>query len=123
MTELVDPYQSPKAEDGAATAGAIPVPVKGYRPWSRSRTYMVFILGMHAAGFMMFFFHPVFPIFGLAFGIPAAILAGREIREIPESADHPFVRWGKLGGKIGVIGGPVAIAVWIIVGVIIAAAS
>ena len=124
MTDSIDPYASPKAGDSPSGHPAIPVNASpSYRPWSRGRTYVIFILGMHAVSFMMFFFHPVFPIFGLAFGIPAYITANREIAEIPEAEHHPFIKWGKRGGLIGLIGGPIAIVLWILVVVIIAAVA
>jgi hypothetical protein len=116
MSDSIDPYQPPDSEL-EATSPAANTGYDGaeYRPWTRGRTYVVFILGMHAASFMMAFFHPVFAILGFAIGIPTVVVANREIDEIPQAADHPFILWGKRCGKIGLIGGPIVILVWIII--------
>lgn len=115
MSDELNPYQPPESNPGdALSPGPVPEGFE-YRPWSRGRVYVAFILGLHAAGFMMVFVHPVFAIMGLAFGIPALIIANKEIDEFPQSADHPFIRWGKIGGKIGLIGGPIVIVVWIVI--------
>lgn len=96
-----------------------PVPqTAAYRPWSRGRVWVLFMFGMHAAGCMTFFFHPVFAFFGLAFGLPAVILSGIEIREFPEARHSGPVRWGRITGLIGVIGGPICMVLF---GLIIAA--
>ena len=124
MSDSIDPYQSPRSDDRGAQRQIVEAGPEGaYRPWSRGRTYVVFILGMHAASFMMFAFHPVFPIFALAFGIPAVIIANREIDEIPESAGHPFIVWGRRTGLIGLIGGPIALLLWVLVVVIVLAVA
>ena len=43
--------------------------------------------------------------------------------EFPESEHHPFIRWGKLTGKIGLIGGPILVVVGTIVIIAIAVNS
>jgi hypothetical protein len=90
---------------------------KAYRPWSRRRVWAIFILGMHSAGFMTFFFHPVFAFFGLGCGLPAVILSGMEIRDFPEARNAGPVKWGRITGFIGLIGGPISVLLF---GVIIA---
>ncbi len=80
----------------------------GYRPWSRGRVWTLFFLGIHAAGCMTFFFHPFFALFGFGFGLPAVILASKEIKEFPEAREAGPVKWGRRTGLIGLIGGPIA---------------
>ncbi len=124
MSEAINPYRAPRADEKGANQSPFPVtPDTNYRPWSRGRTYVIFILGMHAVTFMMFFFHPVFPLVALGFGIPAYITANREIAEMPQAANHPFIIWGRRGGLIGLIGGPIATFLWILVLVIVLAVS
>ena len=118
MTDELNPYEPPKSgSDGTP----IPDP-SGYRPWTRGRVYVVFILGMHAVSFLMSL-HPVLALIGLGFGIPAVLLANKEIEEYPEAAEHPFIKWGKLTGKIALIGGPIYAVISTIVIIIIAANS
>jgi hypothetical protein len=119
MNDELNPYEPPSIEDGntAPRPDAMP-PGETYRPWSRGRVYMTFILGMHSAGFMMFFLHPVFALIGLGFGIPAMILANKEIDEFPQAAAHPFVKWGRITGKIGVIGGPIVVVLWVVIAIV-----
>jgi hypothetical protein len=91
-----------------------------YRPWSKGRVWTAFFLGMHAAGCMTFFFHPLFAFFGFAFGLPAVILTSIEIREFPEARRSGAVKWSRITGLIGLIGGPIALFLF---GLIIAAIS
>jgi hypothetical protein len=117
MSESINPYEPPRSgSDGT------PTPDPGYRPWTRGRVYVTFILGMHAASFMMSL-HPVLALFAMGFGIPAVLLANKEIEEFPEAEQHPFIKWGKLTGKIGMIGGPIYFVVGVIAVIIIAIAS
>ena len=95
-----DPYGAPRE--------IAPVKTAGYRPWSRGRVWAIFILGMHAGGFMTFFFHPVFSFFGFACGLPAVILSSREIRDYPAARNAGPVKWGRITGFIGLIGGAIA---------------
>ena len=108
------------APHGEAVEAALVEPARtgGYRPWSRGRVWVLFFFGMHAAGCMTFFFHPFFSLLGFAFGLPAVILSGMEIREFPEARNAGPVRWGRVTGFIGLIGGPIA---FVIFGAIIAA--
>ena len=91
------------------TPSSSPTTRRPYRPWSRARVWVLFMFGMHAAGCMTFFFHPIFAVFGFAFGLPAVILAAIEIREYPEARFAGPVRWGRITGLIGAIGGPVSL--------------
>ena len=90
-------------------------PRSEYRPWSRGRVWVLFMLGMQAAGCMTFFFHPVFALMGFAFGLPAVILSGMEIRRFPEARHAGPVRWGRITGMIGLIGGPICLAVFTVI--------
>ena len=115
-----NPYATPQANDYAKPPLAGP---SDYRPYSRGRVYAVFILGMHTAGFMMFFFHPLFALFAIGCGIPAVVLANREIEEFPEASEHGFIKWGKRTGQIGLIGGPIVLGIWNIVLVVVLAVA
>ena len=130
MSEDSNPYASPpSALQAPPTPGAPAAPrpePSGYRPFGRGRAYAIFILGMHAAGFMMVFFHPVFSLLAFGVGLPGTILARREIAEFPEAADHPFILWGRRTSLIGLIGGGVITGLWILAGIaigVVAAAS
>jgi len=120
MTDSIDPYEPPRSEAAQSPGHEVMPDGTAYRPWTRGRVYVTFILGMHAVSFVMSI-HPVLALFGLGFGIPAVILANKEIEEFPQAADHPFIRWGKLTGKIGLIGGPILFVVGMIVIIAIAA--
>jgi hypothetical protein len=115
-----NPYAAPQASDYDHQQ---PAPCSDYRPYSRGRVYAIFILGMHTAGFMMFFFHPLFALIAIGCGIPAVVLANKEIEEFPQAAEHGFVKWGKRTGQIGLIGGPIVLALWIIVLVVVLAVA
>ena len=57
-------------------------PAARYKPWTRPLTYVVFGLGMSCAGFLMFCVLPyavVMGWFALGCGIPAVLLARKEI--------------------------------------------
>jgi hypothetical protein len=118
MNNEIDPYTPPVAGDQI-----LPTPVSkylgaDYNPWKRGRTYTVFILGMVTAGFLMVFFHPLFALIALISGIPTTVIANREISEFPQAALHPFIKWGKLCGKLGLIVGGIACFIWIAIVVI-----
>ncbi len=97
-------------------------PAARYKPWTRPLTYVVFGLGMSCAGFLMFCVLPyavVMGWFALGCGIPAVLLARKEITRVPEAADHGFIRWGRRLGWWGVVLGPVTAVVWIAIIVVI----
>jgi hypothetical protein len=94
-----------------------------YRPWSKGRVWSAFILGMHAAFFMSFFFFPVFAVFGFASGLAAVILTGIEIRNFPEARMSGPVKWARITGFVGLIGGPVALFLFTVIFVIFAGAA
>jgi hypothetical protein len=121
MTELLDPtepgpvddvenpYDAPRDDNPYDAPGdAALADTADYRPWSRGRVWAIFILGMHAGGFMTFFFHPVFSFFGFGCGLPAVILSSREIRDYPAARTAGPVKWGRITGFIGLIGGAIA---------------
>jgi hypothetical protein len=114
MSDSIEPYLPPEPDGADAPQTAQTPPGTDYRPWTRARVYVSFILGMHAAGFMMSL-HPVLALFALGFGIPAVLVANKEIEEYPQAAAHPFIHWGRLTGKIGIIGGPILAVVGFIV--------
>ena len=123
MNNEIDPYTPPASDNQA-----LPTPVENYladdyHPWQRGRTYTVFILGMITAGFLMIFFHPLFAFIALIMGIPTVVTANREIDEFPQAAVHPFIKWGKLCGKLGLIVGGIACFLWLVVLVVAVAAS
>ena len=122
MSDSINPYEPPQSGSGGAPRPELGPEGSAYRPWTRGRVYVSFILGMHAVSFVMSM-HPVLALFGLGFGIPAVLLANKEIEEFPEAEHHPFIKWGKLTGKIGLIGGPIYFVVGMIVIIIIAANS
>ena len=98
---------SPFSDPAPPEPPVAPAP-QGYRPWRRGRVWTLFMLGMHAAGFMTFFFHPVFSFLAFALGLPAVILAAKEVRDYPEARNAGPVRWGRITGLIGLIGGSIA---------------
>ena len=104
MNEIT-PFSAP--EPSEQTDPSPPAP-RGYRPWSRGRVWTLFFLGVQSAGFMTFFFHPVFSFMAFAFGLPAVILAAMEVRDYPEARNAGPVRWGRITGLIGLIGGSVS---------------
>jgi hypothetical protein len=127
MHEKQDPYASPPSalespEERRAPAADY-YDVGDYNPYGRGRAYAIFILGMHAAGFMILFFHPVLSLLGFGVGLPGAILARREIAEFPEAANHPFVKWGRITSLVGLIGGAIATGLWILAGIVIGIAA
>jgi hypothetical protein len=93
-------YQS----SGAASASSEP---RRYRPWTKGRVWAAFILGMHAAVFMTFFFIPWIAFLGFCTGLPAVILTGIEIRQFKEARASGPVKWARITGLIGLIGGPI----------------
>lgn len=89
-----------------------------YRPWMRPLTYVSFALGLSSVSFLWFALLPhtiVFGWFALGFGIPAVLLANKEIGRFPEAADQSFIKWGKRTGKLGIIVGPLSAIIWIII--------
>ena len=64
---------------------------------------------------MTFFFHPVFSFMAFAFGLPAVILAYMEVRDHPEARGAGPVRWGRITGLIGLIGGPIAFVLFFLI--------
>ncbi|MFO8073076.1 MAG: hypothetical protein R6V85_14490 [Polyangia bacterium] len=127
MHDKQDPYASPPSALESADERRAPAAdcydVGDYNPYGRGRAWAIFILGMHAAGFMMFFFHPVFSLIGFGVGLPGAILARREIAEFPKAANHPFIKWGRITSLVGLIGGGIATGLWILAGIIIGIAA
>ena len=112
---------------GAPAAAAAPATsTEAYRPWRRPLTYVVFGLGMQSVTFLMFFFTPAGVVFGflaLGFGIPAVLLANKEIRRHPRAAHQGFIRWGKRTGKLGLILGPLVSLLWILAFALLGAAA
>jgi hypothetical protein len=89
-----------------------------YQPYKRPMTYVIFALGLNAAGLLFTALHPVIIVFGwfaLGLGIAAVVLARKEVVQFPEAEVHAFVRWGKRTGWLGIIIGPLAALVWIAV--------
>jgi hypothetical protein len=115
MNNEIDPYTPPASDDLALSTPAVSHPAADYYPWKRGRTYTVFILGMVTAGFLMLFFHPLFALIALISGIPTVVIANKEIDEFPQAAVHPFIKWGKLCGKLGLIVGGIACFLWFVV--------
>lgn len=107
------------AQSAPETQPPAPVPPAVYRPWSHPRVWAIFFLGMHAAGFMTFFFHPFFALCGFGCGLPAVLLSSAEIRDFPEARRAGPVKWGRITGQIGLIGGPIALLITILIGVAI----
>jgi len=125
MTDENRPNESQWTEPAEPRAEAIVVTPEArtaargaaYRPWRRSRTYVVFGFGTAAATFLLFSFFPTAIVTGwiaLGCGIPAVVLARKEAQEYPESGDHGFIRWGRRLGWWGVIGGPLSGIAWIL---------
>ena len=88
-----------------------------YDPWRRPLTYVVFGLGLQGVTFLLFCFGPPGVAFGwvaMGFGIPAVLLANKEIRRHPQAAEHGFIKWGKRTGKISLIAGPLVSILWIL---------
>ena len=103
----INPYQPPGAPENAAPRPQFSQaqPAK-YKPWTRAMTYVVFGLGMGAAGFLMFCILPhaiAMGWFALGCGIPAVLLAKKEIGRFPEAEHHGFIKWGKRMGLLGII--------------------
>ena len=104
-------------------AGASSPPDRGfqpdpYKPWMRPLTYVSFALGMAGVSFLWFALMPhaiVMGWFALGFGIPAVLLANKEISRFPEAANQGFIKWGKRTGKLSIIAGPLSAIVWIII--------
>jgi hypothetical protein len=114
-----DPYRPPASPMNVPPRPQPrPVAPQGYRPWTRALTYVVFGLGMAAAGFLWFAILPhaiVMGWFALGCGIPAVLLANKEIGRFPEAAEQGFIKWGKRTGLLGVIIGPASAIIWIII--------
>lgn len=122
MSEQVP--EDPGAE--LAPAAAPPEEAEPYRPWRRPLTYVVFGLGMQAVTFLMFCFGPPGVAFGfvaMGCGIPAVLLANKEIRRHPEAGGHGFIVWGRRTGKIAMIIGPLVSILWIVAFAVLGAAS
>jgi hypothetical protein len=112
MSDEIVLQNAPQAAQGPAP----------YKPWTRPLTYVVFGLGMSCAGFLMFCVLPyavVMGWFALGCGIPAVLLAKKEIGRCPQAADHGFIRWGRRTGWWGIVLGPVTAVIWTLVVVII----
>jgi hypothetical protein len=115
-----NPYQPPSAPM-APPPRPLPRPSaepQKYKAWTRPLTYVVFGLGMSAAGFLMFSILPhaiVTGWFALGCGIPAVLLARKEIGRFPQAENHGFIKWGKRMGLLGVIIGPASAVIWIII--------
>jgi len=114
-----NPYQPPGASQNEPPRPqfATVQPAK-YKPWTRPLTYVVFGLGMACAGFLMFCLLPyaiVIGWFALGCGIPAFLLAKKEIGRFPEAEGHGFIKWGKRMGLLGIIIGPATAVIWIII--------
>jgi hypothetical protein len=114
-----NPYQPPGVPQNAPPRPQFSAvqPAK-YKPWTRPLTYVVFGLGMAAAGFLMFSILPhaiVTGWFALGCGIPAFLLAKKEIGRFPEAEGHGFIKWGRRTGLLGIIIGPASAVIWIII--------
>ena len=123
MNNEIDPYTPPASGNLEQPTPAANYLGTDYNPWKRGRTYTVFILGMVTAGFLMVFFHPLFALIALISGIPMVVIANKEIEEFPQAAAHPFIKWGKLCGKLGLIVGGIACFLWLVVLVVAIAVS
>jgi len=115
-----NPYQPPSAPENAPPRPQPrPAAEPGkYKPWTRPLTYVIFGLGMAAAGFLMICLFPyaiVLGWFALGCGIPAVLLAKKEIGRFPEAEGHGFIKWGKRMGLMGIIIGPASAVIWIII--------
>jgi hypothetical protein len=89
-----------------------------YQPWKRPMTYVTFALGINAAGLLFMAFHPatiVFGWFAMGLGIGAVVCAGKEIALFAQAEIHPFIKWGKRTGWLGIVIGPLSAIVWIII--------
>ncbi|MCK9463608.1 MAG: hypothetical protein M0R80_28645 [Proteobacteria bacterium] len=116
----INPYQPPSV---ALDAPPRPQPRPAgdppkYKPWMRPLTYVVFLLGTGAATWALFSVTPFAVVYGwiaLGMGIPAVLLAKKEIGRFPQAAEHGFIKWGRRTGLVGVILGPIAAVIWIII--------
>jgi hypothetical protein len=52
--------------------------------------------------------------FALGCGIPAFLLAKKEIGRFPEAEGHGFIKWGRRMGLLGIIIGPASAIIWIV---------
>jgi len=89
-----------------------------YQPWKRPLTYVVFALGMNAAGVLfgcLSYAAVVLGWFALGLGIAAVVLARKEIDRCPRAEQHPFIKWGRRTGMLGIFIGPLTAIVWIVV--------
>lgn len=109
---------TPVTEEGDPYGGfSTPEVFAEYQPWKRPMTYVSFALGLNAAGLLMMGFHPasiVFGWFAMGLGIGAVVCARKEIAEFSQAAEHPFVKWGRRTGWLGIVVGPLAAIVWIV---------
>jgi len=114
-----NPYQPPSVAQNAPPRPQLsPAQPAKYKPWTRPLTYVVFGLGMGAAGMLMMCLLPyaiVLGWFALGCGIPAFLLAKKEIGRFPEAEGHGFIKWGKRMGLLGIIIGPASAVIWIII--------
>ena len=115
----INPYQPPSvALDAPPRPQFSAATPQKYKAWTRPMTYVVFGLGMAAAGFLMFCILPYAMMMGwfaLGCGIPAVLLAKKEIGLFPEAESHGFIKWGKRMGLLGIIIGPASAIIWIII--------
>jgi len=109
---------TPVGDAGTSSSGGPPGQAGPYKPWMRPLTYVSFALGMAGISFLWFALMPhaiVMGWFALGFGIPAVLLANKEIGRFPEAANQGFIKWGKRTGKLSIIVGPLSAIVWIII--------
>jgi hypothetical protein len=88
-----------------------------YQPWKRPLTYVTFALGMNAAGCLFgcaSYAAIVLGWFAMGLGIAAVLVANKEVARMPAAEHHPFIKWGRRTGILGIIIGPATAIVWII---------
>jgi len=89
-----------------------------YQPWKRPRTYVTFVLGISAVGCLFGCLSVAAIVLGwvaLGVGIAAVLIGRKEIGELPEAERHPFIKWGRRTGMLGIIIGPIAAVIWIVI--------
>jgi hypothetical protein len=110
---------TPVGDAGVSGGGAGPTyHADPYRPWTRPLTYVSFALGMAATSFLWFTLSPYAIVtgwFALGLGIPAVLMANKEIDRFPEAAHHGFIKWGKRTGKLSIVLGPLGAVLWIVI--------
>jgi hypothetical protein len=88
-----------------------------YQPWKRPLTYVTFALGINAVSMLAGCFSAaaiVLGWFAFGLGIAAVLVGNKEIARMPQAEHHPFIKWGKRTGFLGLIIGPIAAIIWII---------